>query len=387
MQLKTRYNLLHLFYWLAYCCINGFIAIFLQYRGLSNTEIGIVTGVSCVGTIFISPFISSLLDRFTNLTIKNLVAYISIGIGIMYIILSFIQMPAIILMVIYILMYALLLSTVPLLTMIAMNYINDGLYVNFGLARGIGSASWAASAFIFGQVITFIDPWILSMGYLFFIIITLILLYTMPEQKNVKHEQKKQGTVLYVIKNYKVLFFLLLGFCFMFAGATTISTYLINIVNTLGGNTQLYGVCMFFMAFSELPIITMAPRLMKKFNSLTLILVASIFYILRNFTICLAPNLIILIIGMMFQGMSYGLFTGVITYYVTYNLQPDDQLSGQNLISIMTSGIGSRLGNVLGGILQDNLGLNYMFMFIYLVTLIGAIIIFTTRKINVKTSH
>ena len=360
MQLKTRYNLLHLFYWFAYCCISGFIAIFLQYLGLSNTEIGIVTGISCISTIFISPFISSLVDRIKNFTIKKLTVYITVGVGIVYLILSFIKMPAFMAMILYILMYALMLSTVPLLTMIAMNYINDGLYVNFGLARGIGSASWAASAFVFGQVISFVDPWILSIGYFFFIALALILLYTMPEQKNVKATKEKQGSVLQVIKNYKILFFLLLGFCFMFAGATTIGTYLINIVTNLGGNTSLYGVCV------------------------TLIVLASVFYLLRNFTICLAPNLIILIIGMMFQGLSYGLFTGVITYYVTYNLDAKDQLAGQTLIGIMTSGIGSTLGNVLGGILQDTFGLDYMFMFIYIVTITGALIIFTTKKINDK---
>ena len=161
----------------------------------------------------------------------------------------------------------------------------------------------------------------------------------------------------------------------MFAGATSIGTYLINIVKNLGGDTSLYGVAMFAMAFSELPVMMAVPKLMKKFNSITLILVASIFYILRNYTIGLAPHLIILIIGMMFQGLSYGLFTGVITYYVTYNLETQDQMAGQTMIGIMTSGIGSTLGNVLGGILQDTIGLNALFMFVYIMTAIGAIVI------------
>ena len=83
----------------------------------------------------------------------------------------------------------------------------------------------------------------------------------------------------------------------MFSGATAIGTYLINIVKNLGGNTSLYGVAMFAMAFSELPVMMTVPKLMKKFNSVTLILVASIFYLCRNYTIGLAPNLIVLIIG------------------------------------------------------------------------------------------
>ena len=339
MSLKARYNLLHLFYWFTVCCINGFIAVFLQYKGLSNTEIGIVSGGSCVATIFLSPFMSSLISRIKGMTIKKLMTYILVTTFVIYVVMSYLPVPVILLMIMYIVMYALNLSTVPMLTMIAMNYINEGTYINFGLARGLGSASWALSALVFGQIIS-------------------------------------EGSVFTVIRKYKIFFFLLLGFCFMFSGATALSTYLINIVKNHGGNTSLYGVCMFAMAFSELPVMIMVPRLMKKVDSVSLILVASVFYVLRNYTIGLSPNLIVLIIGMMFQGMSYGLFTGVITYYVTYKLELQDQMSGQTMIGMMTSGIGSTLGNVLGGILQDTFGLNALFLFVYFMTAFGAIIIF-----------
>lgn len=384
MSLKARYNFLHLFYWFTVCCINGFIAVFLQYKGLSNTEIGIVSGGSCVATIFLSPFMSSLISKIKGMTIKKLMTYILVATFIMYLIMAYLPIPVVLLMVIYIVMYALNLSTVPMLTMIAMNYINEGTYINFGLARGLGSASWATSALIFGQVISFLDTGILSIAYAVFSCLTLAILYTLPESQIANSNQKKEGSVFTVIKKYKIFFFLLLGFCFMFAGATSLGTYLINIVKNLGGNTALYGVCMFAMAFSELPIMMMVPRLMKKFDSVTLILVASVFYVFRNYTIGLAPNLLILIIGMMFQGLSYGLFTGVITYYVTYKLETQDQMSGQTMIGIMTSGIGSTLGNVLGGILQDTLGLNSLFLFVYFMTAIGAIIIFSCKMISEK---
>ncbi|WP_443656117.1 MFS transporter, partial [Faecalibacillus faecis] len=268
-----------------------------------------------------------------------------------------------------------------------MNYINEGTYVNFGLARGIGSASWATSALIFGQAVSFLGANILSIAYCVFALVTLFILYHLPESKITKtktEEVQEEGSVVTVIKKYKIFFFLLLGFCFMFSGATAIGTYLINIVKSLGGNTSLYGVAMFAMAFSELPVMMTVPKLMKKFNSVTLILVASIFYICRNYTIGLAPNLIVLIIGMMFQGLSYGLFTGVITYYVTYNLDTQDQMSGQTMIGIMTSGIGSTLGNVLGGILQDTIGLNALFTFVYLMTALGAVIIFICKFVSIK---
>lgn len=61
---------------------------------------------------------------------------------------------------------------------------------------------------------------------------------------------------------------------------------------------SLYGIAIFCMAASEMPVMSMTHHLLKKYKAETLILVASGFYILRNFTICLAPSLPILLIGM-----------------------------------------------------------------------------------------
>lgn len=384
MSLKMRYNFLHLFYWFAMCCTNGFIAVFLQYFNMTNTEIGIVTGGSCILTIFLSPFMSSLLSKIKGLTIKKALTISFITNIVIFLSMIILPIPNYGIMILYMIMYALGLSTVPFLTMIAMNYISQGQDVNFGLARGIGSAAWAVSALLFGKIVDFINPTVLVFGYSIFILLTLLVVYTLPEYEREETHQEKQGSVLEVVKKYKVFFMLLVGFCFMFAGATCIGTYLINIVKKLGGNTSLYGVCIFFMAFSELPFMTLAPKLMKKFDSVTLIVVASVAYVLRNFTICLAPNLIVVMIGMAFQGLSYGLFTGVITYYITYYLEAQDQLSAQTLLGIMTSGIGSTIGNILGGVLQDHFGLNTMFMFIYIVTVIGVVIIFIAKKQSIE---
>ena len=84
MSLKAKYNFLHLFYWFTGCCINGFIAVFLQSKGLSNTEIGIVTGGSCVATIFLSPFMSSLISKIKGMTIKKLMTFLMLTTVLLY---------------------------------------------------------------------------------------------------------------------------------------------------------------------------------------------------------------------------------------------------------------------------------------------------------------
>ncbi|HAJ15411.1 MAG TPA: MFS transporter, partial [Erysipelotrichaceae bacterium] len=45
-------------YWLTTCALTGYIAVFLQWKGLSNTEIGIVTGMGCILSVVVGPFVS-----------------------------------------------------------------------------------------------------------------------------------------------------------------------------------------------------------------------------------------------------------------------------------------------------------------------------------------
>ena len=47
-HLQMKYNLVQMLYWVAAGSLTGYIAVFLQWKGLSNTEIGIVTGMGCI---------------------------------------------------------------------------------------------------------------------------------------------------------------------------------------------------------------------------------------------------------------------------------------------------------------------------------------------------
>lgn len=390
MKLQTKYNLLHVFYWMSVSCITGFVAIFLEYRGMNNTEIGIVTGGGSIFSIFLSPYVSSLVTKFKGLTLKKLILLIDLVMVVDYIVISFLPIPIFMIMLLYILLCSLSIATVPLITMVAMNYVQNGKDVNFGTARGIGSASWATFALVFGQLVSIFSPRILFYAFVGLVLATTVLMHYLPDI-DIKTEQEiemeveeeiKSRSIFSVIKAYPIFISLLIGFCLMFSAATMIGTYLINIVKNLGGNTSTYGIACFFMALSELPVMIFTPRLMRRYHSLGLILIASFFFICRNFIISFAPNIFILILGMMFQGLSYGLFTGVITYYVTYSLDKQDHMAGQTLIGIMTSGLGATMGNVFGGFLQDTFGITSMFIYICLATFLGFCVIMYTYMNN-----
>lgn len=389
-NLQMKYNVLHILFWLSYLSIYGYVAVFLQYRGLSNTDIGIVTGAGAIFSIFLSPFVSSLLTKIKSLSIKKLTLILYIMMFSFFFCLTFLSLPIVLIMFFYIGLLSLVVSIVPFLSMICMDYLKAGQYINFGLSRGLGSVSYAAGAVLVGQLIDIINPTVIGYVHLLSSVLLLILLFSMPDYKiEEDNPLENKSNIFTIIKNYKTFFIILVAFAFMFAASTSLSTYLINIVKNLGGNTSLYGIAIFCMAASEMPVMSMTHHLLKKYKAETLILVASGFYILRNFTICLAPSLPILLIGMMLQGFSYGLFTATITYYVNDYLKQEDQMMGQTMIGMMSTGLSSAIGNIFGGVLQDAFGLTSMLIFACTLTFIGFVIMFIAliKKIGIRSKR
>lgn len=362
----------------------GFVAVFLQYKAVSNTMIGVVTGVGCVSSILLSPYLSSLIIKYEKLTARRMTAAIYSLLSVGFVLIAFLPLPPSVVVVGYTVMYALYVASASFPQVIAGGYMQGGEDIDFGFARGLGSASWAITALVMGPMVDFFSPLVLAVGFMASTAAMLLLIKSMPESASAAKKGEKSGTVFDIIRKYRVYFMVLIGFAFCLSAHSCLGTYLSNIVTSLGGSTSMYGMAVFIMALSEMPVMAMASRWMKKVDSLTLIAIGGLAYVARNFTICLAPNLPVLIAGLLFQSVSYGLLTAVVTYYVIYNLAPEDQVMGQAMIGIVTSGFGSTLGNVLGGILQDRFGLGAMYVFACTVTAIGFAVLIMAKITDKK---
>ncbi len=379
-SLQMKYNILHILFWISYLSIYGYIAIFLQYKGLTNAEIGVVSGAGALLSMFVSPFISSLISKINGLTIKKMMLILYFIMLVLFVSLVFFDLPIWLIMMMYVALLCLAVSNVPFLSMICMDYLKAGKYVNFGLSRGMGSVAYAVGAVVVSQMISWINPTVIVYVYIIFSLLLLYVLFSMPDTPVSQVPEAKKVSVFTIIKNYRTFFLMLLSFAFVYSASNTISTYLINIIENLGGNTSIYGIAIFFMAASEMPFMAITHNLLKKYKAETLLLAAIFFYLVRNFTICFAPNIVIVLIGMMFQGISFGIFTATIAYYVNDYLKVEDQMMGQTMIAMMSSGLGAAIGNIVGGFLQDYFGIESMFVFIGVMTVIGFVIMVLTVK-------
>lgn len=378
-SLQNRYSAFHVAYWANVFSLIGCAAILLKFKGLSTSEVGLVTGASSLATIFLSPAFSTLASKIKAMSIQQILMTMFVIIGTGFGLLLWIPLPKWMIMLIYLLLYAMNISMVPLISTIAMQYIEHGKSVNFGLSRGLGSISYAISAVVIGNLLTIFDPRILIAAYAITGVLALAFLASMPACYMEGKEKKESGSKTSIFK-YKKLLWILFAFMLMFAASSALATYLIDIVEYHGGNASLFGMATFVMAASELPIMSIAPRLKRRFGSQKLILTAAAFYGVRNGLIALAPNLGFVLLGMVFQGCSYGLFTPIITYYVAEHLEKEDQIMGQTLIGVMTSGLGAAIGNFSCGFIQENYGMSMMLGLALIFTFSGILFAFLVNR-------
>lgn len=385
--IQNRYSLLHILYWMTTCSLAGFIAIFLQSKGLSNTEIGTVSGLSLLAACVFSPAISSLTSRFSNISLQQFLMAGNLFSAICYLMVALLPLPKMMIMLVFILSYFVNTALVPLMSTISMDYIEKGEKLNFGLSRGLGSLSYATSAVLLTPVATMISPNALSLIFTAGVLLNMLVLRSLPavyapkaeegsENKVEKSQKEASGSsFMDVVRRNPGFVIMVIGFGLLMAAASSLMTYLNNIIHSLGGSDSLYGICIFAMAASELPFMAVTPKLIKRFGAVPLLLAGGVIYFFRNAFIATAGAVPMVVFGMMLQGASYGLMTGVMTYFIQDELEARDTMMGQTLFIALTSGLGGGLGNFAGGLIQDLFGIDMMLASALATSLAGALIV------------
>jgi len=101
-RLQMKYNCIQFLYWITNCTIFGYVAIFLQYKGLSNTEIGIVTAMGSIMMLILSANISNLPNKYEALTPHDVILGIYAILFASFSALYFMTLPKVVVMVLYI---------------------------------------------------------------------------------------------------------------------------------------------------------------------------------------------------------------------------------------------------------------------------------------------
>ena len=380
-SINIKYSMLQGIYFVGFCTVMGYAAVYLGSIGMSSSLIGIVLAIANILTSIAQPVLGGFVDK-SNISMKK-VLMIMFGLcSILSVLLMFVSKVTFLAAALFIAVSTILYTTMPLVNSLAFAFQKHGIDVKFGVARGIGSVAYALASLVLGNVVKAVSPIVIFLG-----ILPLIRSFKMPETEidEVIEEKvvEKESTGAFIKKHLKFMIFLA-GFVLVYFDHTIINNFFINVIRNVGGNTGDMGNAVFLAAMLELPTMALFEKYKNKINIKNTIIISAIFFTLKHTLTYFATNMFMIYLAQATQMLAYALFIPASVYYVDKLFDAKDAVKGQALVttSMTVSGV---LASFLGGILLDSMGV-YETLFLGLVlSVVGTIVmIVTVENVNKK---
>ena len=368
-----------------FCPSAGFIAFYLQGNGFGNSMIGVITAVFCLVAVILQPRAGNLCDRIKILTWKRMI----ILLGLPYVlicIMMFIVKERWLIAVLFGSMYIIASIYLPMINTALFAYEREGIKLNFGVARGTGSAMYAIMALLIGNMALRFGTKIIPASGLIIMVLLLCVVSTMPPTKKsvFESEEYRQTNIISFIRKYPYFSVMLLAVLFIFFSHNIIGTYLLQIVQYLGGNSSNLGTAMFIQAVVEIPVLFTFSFIMSKIKVGNLMILACAGYILRAVLYFVSINIGMIYITQLSQICSFAIIAAASVYFTGTSVREEDHATGQAFMTGMMSA-GTVLGSLFGGAILDYVGMRALLSVNILLSVIGTgIAICSVRMMRIK---
>ena len=387
MKLNTRklmiqYCILQGSYWASFCVIYAFATVFLLSRGFESSMIGVIIAAGNILGVVLHPMVASIADRSEKISLHKLTAMLSIIMILLLVLLYFVPNGLLAVAVLFLLTDTFLQVIQPLINSVSVYYVNQGVSVDFGAARGIGSLSYAAASYILGIVVEkFGTRSILMAGILVALVLLVTVLY-MPvlsssaaSRLGEKEPEQNDAGLIVFAGRYKNFMLTLAGITLLFTFHNMNNAYLIKVIENVGGTSADMGRMLSIAAVTELPVMFLFSRISKHFKSSTLLMVSSAFFAIRAAGFMLAGNVMTMYLAAMLQIGSFALYIPSSVYYVNETMLDQDKFKGQAVMTA-TNTLGGVFGSLFGGFLIDNAGVGAMNTVCFAMAAAGAVLVF-----------
>ena len=384
----TRYAIVQGNFWMSFCIIFSYASVYLLSKGFKSSQIGMIIAAAGLISAVLQPIVADIADRAKLISLRQIIASFSVVMMILAGVLLVPKLHMIVIAFVYAGLVAVLQIITPLVNAAGMEWINKGVPVNFGVARGTGSLLFAAISYIAGVAVskfsTDVIPVLVVLFYiLLFVAILTFHFYGVEVNENKSFEQisavevQEDSTsgIIRFFRRYQKFGVLLIGITICFASHNILNNFMFQIVANQGGSSAQMGTAMAIAAAIELPTMVLFSYVILKIKSSSLLVVSGIFFTIKSLLTFLAGSMIGIYAAQFSQALGFALFVPASVYYVNHLMSEKDKVKGQAYMTV-TNTVGSIAGSLLGGILIDYAGVSNMLLASTIIAFRGAIIIF-----------
>lgn len=389
-NLNIKYSASQFFYFTLFASMFAFASVFLLDKGFNNTTIGLTLSLMSLATIVFQTGIADYLDKNKNLKLQDAISIVILIVMASSVILFFLDSPFLLLFLV-VLSFALTQATTPLINSMAFLYTVDGIRINYGFARGMGSLAYAIVTVLLGTVLEYIGASYLPVFYFFFASMTLVSvrLYQLPDEYQVQEKSRDKEleasskiiesdkNIIEFAKKYKRLVLMMLGVVFLFFGHVLINNFFIQVITPIGGSSQTMGIAIFIGTILELPAMMNFNQLARRIPVHQLLKISTVFFLAKHLLTFLAPNLFVIYLAQALQIGAFSIAYPALVEYTQLEVSQEDLVKGQSLLASAIA-LSNILSSFSGGILLDQIGVSRTLFIAVLTTVAGLIIIFLT---------
>ncbi len=379
-----KYTLLNAAYFAAFCTIHAYAAVYLLANGFNNTEVGILLAIANITSAVFQPVIAGIIDKPGFLTNKRFILISIAVILVGCIILMCVPDKKAVIFPVYALIYMIQFAYQPVMTALCFEYQKAGCNIFYGLARGLGSASFAVSSLVIGPVVEKNGISVLIWGSIAAMIISAIVMlsFNKPADKDsaektsddkIMEPATAHNSLASFAKTYPAFgLFLVATICFFFAH-NMINDFMIQIIRNLGGRETELGIANFLQAILELPVMALIGLILNKISSEKLLIISGAAFFVKILILVFANGMPMMYVSQSFQLFAYAVFIPAGAYYVSTTMEELDQVKGQAFITSAIT-LGGVFSNFISGYILDHFSIRVMLITGSVVCAIGVAI-------------
>lgn len=383
-MLDVKYALTQVLYFASLSALMGYASVYLLAQNVSNSLIGTTLALVSIIAVLTQPMVASAVDKKV-IKIQTLVNVILIATVILSLCLYFFKMPTMMLLCVFVGIVTFMMTIQPLLNSMAFLFEKYGIQINYGLARGLGSAAYALASAVLGYLVEDFGTGVIPLFYIIGNILLILVVYTyvVPKtqqnlvevEQEVEETEQKQLSFFQFCAIYKKFMIFVVGVVLVFFTHTIINNFFIQVITPIGGTESQMGIAVFIAAIVELPAMAMFNVMRKKIDCSTLLKLSVVMFALKHFITFLATNIFMVYVAQVLQIGAYAIFIPASVYYVNEVISKQDLVKGQSMVTvgITASGI---IANFAGGILLDAVGVYDLLMIGVIVSVVGGLIVF-----------
>lgn len=381
---KSAFVLYYAIIWMTSSIVGPYLGVYYVDMGFSVFQIGLLSSVGALVCLFIQPLWGIASDRTRHPLQIVRAVFLMVGALVLLFLLGREYWHFLLISLIY---SACSSAVMPLNDAYTLRYLNaHGL--KFSHIRLAGTLGYAFSVFVLGRILGRAD-----LTIIFFIgaamnVLCVAATWMLPKvetpPKPALPEGEKHSAFANIGKVMDGELLLMLFFALIMQVALGFhGTFLSVYVKEMGCENSIIGVLQCTSALSEVPVLLLIDRVMRKCNVFRLLSLAGVIMVVRMLLYSLAVygGVPVLIASQLLQGVTYMTLSYSCILYMSQKMPPHMKTTGQSLLQGVQGGLGSILANIGGGALGNALGIQKSYIVVAVMILCATgIFAFGMRK-------